>query len=47
MFWIIVGSSLAGLMGLFWLIYSVRKGQFEEVEDIKYQMFHEDIDKDA
>lgn len=42
LFWIIVSSLLAGSGGLFCLIYYLKKGQFDEGEDVKYQMFHED-----
>lgn len=38
-------SSIAlGLAGLLLYIYYARRGQFEDVEDIKYQMFRDDDD---
>jgi nitrogen fixation-related uncharacterized protein len=40
-YWTIVGSVLSGLMGLAVYIYYMRKGQFEDSEEVKYQMFRE------
>lgn len=38
-------SSIAlGLAGLLLYIYYARKGQFEDLEDTKYQMFRDDDD---
>ncbi len=33
---------LMGLAGFFGYFYYLRKGQFEDSEDVKYQMFRED-----
>lgn len=32
---------IAGICGLFVFLYYLQKGQFEEHEDVKYQMFRE------
>jgi cbb3-type cytochrome oxidase maturation protein len=41
--WICLVSSLAmGLAGFLIYLYYLRKGQFEDPEDVKYQMFRED-----
>lgn len=42
MFWIIIGSTAASILGILSLIYFLKKGHFEELEDVKYQMFHDD-----
>ena len=42
MFWIVFGSVVAGFVGLLSLIYFAKRGQFEDQEEVKYQMFHED-----
>ena len=42
MIWMIIGSSVAALGGLGIYIYFLQKGQFEDEEDIKYQLFRED-----
>jgi len=42
MFWMIIGSIGAALGGLLLYIYCLRKGQFEEDEAVKYQLFRED-----
>lgn len=42
MFWFIVSSLALAMAGLAVYIYYMRKGQFEDVEDIKYQMFREE-----
>ena len=35
-------SSLAGIIGF---VYFLRKGQFDDMEDVKYQMFQNDENK--
>lgn len=35
-------SILAGLVGIGIYIYFMRQGQFENCEEIKYQLFHDD-----
>ena len=42
MFWMIIGSLAAALGGLGIYVYYLRKGQFEDDEDVKYQMFRDD-----
>ena len=32
----------SGLAGVFIYIYYLRKGQFDNMEDVKYQMFRDD-----
>jgi cbb3-type cytochrome oxidase maturation protein len=41
-FWTVMGSILAALAGLFVYIYYLRKGQFDDPEAVKYQLFRED-----
>lgn len=42
MFWMIIGSIVASLGGLGLYIYYLRKGQFEDDESVKYQLFREE-----
>lgn len=42
LFGTIIGSVLAALAGLLVYIYYLRKGQFEDPESVKYQVFRED-----
>jgi len=42
MFWMIIGSIVAALGGLVLYIYFLRKGQFDDDESVKYQLFRED-----
>ncbi len=46
MFWMIVGSILTALGGLGIYIYYLCKGQFEDNEMVKYQLFREDDPED-
>ena len=41
-FLLILGSILAGLVGLVVYIYFLKKGQFEDPESVKYQLFREE-----
>lgn len=41
-FWCLASSFLLGLGGIIAYIYFLRQGQFDDVEDIKYQMFRDD-----
>jgi hypothetical protein len=41
-FWFLVFSLAGGLGGLGVFIYYLRKGQFEEPEEPKYQIFREE-----
>lgn len=38
----IIGSVLAALAGLGLYIYYLRKGQFEDEEEVKYQIFRDE-----
>lgn len=42
MLWYIVSSIAFGLVGIIAYVYYLRQGQFEDPEDVKYQMFRED-----
>jgi len=42
MVWMILGSFAAGLGGLGMYLYYLGNGQFDEDEDVKYQIFRED-----
>lgn len=42
MFWILISSLVASLAGLLGYLYYWKKGQFDDSEDVKYQMFRED-----
>ena len=39
MFWCLLSSLALGLAGVAVYIYYLRKGQFDDPEDVKYQMF--------
>lgn len=42
MLWTIVSSVMMGLGFLLIYFYYMRKGQFEDPEDVKYQMFRDE-----
>lgn len=42
LFWTIASSVLAGLTGLAVYIYYMRKGQFDDPESVKYQIFRDE-----
>jgi nitrogen fixation-related uncharacterized protein len=42
MFWYISSSIAMGFAALFVYIYYFYNGQFDDVEDVKYQMFREE-----
>lgn len=42
MFWTILSSIAGGICGLIVYIYYLKSGQFEDSEDVKYQMFREE-----
>lgn len=44
MIWYLLSSILMAFAGIFIYIYYFRKGQFEDTEMIKFQMFHEEDD---
>lgn len=45
MIWYLLGSIFMGLAGVIIYVYYLRKGQFEDPEDVKYQMFREEHEK--
>ena len=47
MFWCLASSLLLGLGSLGIYIYFLHKGQFDDPEDVKYQMFREDTDNEG
>lgn len=42
MFWCLASSLLLGLGGIAVYIYFLRQGQFDDTEDVKYQMFRDE-----
>jgi cbb3-type cytochrome oxidase maturation protein len=42
MLWYIVSSIAMGVAGMVIYVYYHRKGQFDDPEDVKYQMFREE-----
>lgn len=42
MIWYIASSIALGLAGLIMYIYYLRKGQFDDPEDVKYQLFRDE-----
>lgn len=42
MLWYVVSSVAMGLAGLAVYFYYFRQGQFEDHEDVKYQLFHDE-----
>ena len=47
MIWYVASSVAMGLAGFCIYLYYWRKGQFEDGEDVKYQMFRDDEDGNA
>jgi len=47
MIWFLLVTMGGGLAGIIFLIYHMRRGQFEDPEDPKYQMFRDDEDRDS
>ncbi len=45
--WFLLLSLIGGLGGLIVFIYHLRKGQFEDPEDPKYQIFREEEDAEV
>ncbi|MBA3236791.1 MAG: cbb3-type cytochrome oxidase assembly protein CcoS [Parachlamydiaceae bacterium] len=45
MVWYLASSIAFGLAGLVIYIYYFQKGQFDDPEDVKYQLFREDDDE--
>lgn len=46
MFWMIIGSLASALCGLGIYVYYLKKGQFDDDENVKYQLFREDNPED-
>jgi len=42
MYWTLIGSLGMALAGIALYIYYLKKGQFEDPEEVKYQLFRED-----
>lgn len=42
LFWMLISTMLAALMGLAVYLYYLRRGQFDDPEAVKYQLFRED-----
>lgn len=42
LFWTLITSLAAALIGLGVYIYALQSGQLDDAESIKYQLFHED-----
>lgn len=42
LFWTIIGTFIAGLISFGVFIYYLKKGQFKDVEDTKYQIFRDE-----
>lgn len=42
MLWTIISSFAIALAGLFVYIYFFQKGQFDDPEDVKYQLFRDE-----
>ncbi len=45
-YWTLISSIVAALAGLVVYIYYLSKGQFDDPEAVKYQLFHEDEEKE-
>lgn len=45
LFWMLVSSFVAGLGGLGVYIYYLRSGQFDDPEDVKYQLFRNEEER--
>jgi nitrogen fixation-related uncharacterized protein len=45
MYWYLLSTIALSFCGLALFIYFARKGQFEDCEDVKYQMFREEEEK--
>lgn len=38
----IIGSILTGIAGIVIYVYYLKRGQFDDLEDVKYQLFRDD-----
>ena len=43
MLWTLPTCLMTGLVGIFIFVYYMRRGQFDDPEDVKYQMFRDDF----
>lgn len=46
MIWMIIGTIAAALVGLGLFVYFLMRGQFEDDENVKYQLFREENPED-
>ncbi len=46
MIWSIAGSFTFGLIGLMIYLYYFQKGQFDDPEDVKYQLFRDEREEE-
>jgi cbb3-type cytochrome oxidase maturation protein len=46
LFWMLISTTLAGFVGLLIYLYYLKKGQFDDPESVKYQLFREDDPND-
>lgn len=44
MFWYLLSSIVMGLAGIVIYVYYLRRGQFDDPEDVKFEMFRHDND---
>jgi cbb3-type cytochrome oxidase maturation protein len=44
MLWLIISSLALALAGMLIFIYYFKKGQFDDMEDVKYQLFRNEED---
>ncbi len=42
MIWLLSGTLISSLAGIALFVYYLREGQFDDLEDVKYQMFRSD-----
>lgn len=47
LFWMLISSLLAGLGGLIVYLYYFRTGQFDDDEDVKYQLFRNEENEEG
>ena len=45
MIWCLLSSLVLGIGGIIVYTYYLKKGQFDDPEDVKYQMFRDDEEK--
>lgn len=42
MFWTLISTVVSGILGIGVYLYYLNKGQFDDPEDVKYQMFRDE-----